>query len=210
MSIQVHILQRAASPAHVNPHAKNPANFQKGGSLHSTLKRCYWPAPKSDDWSLIAWPAPPSRLLQTSSQFVESCGAILFRLSIKQVCLIHYLPKDGWLLPKGRRNYDESRHQAALRESERRYQCHLLPVTMPTRAPPANETGDVEHVQREYSNISEPFVVTNREVERWKNVKLIFWYIAEVDEEDVAGGESTFRAEISRLRGHQHVDLYGG
>ena len=43
----------------------------------------------------------------TSEQFVESCGAILFDLTTsqnKRVSLVHYRPKDEWLLAKGRQN----------------------------------------------------------------------------------------------------------
>lgn len=44
-----------------------------------------------------------------SEEFVESCGAVLFDLSMKEsrICLIHYLAGDEWLLPKGRRNCGE-------------------------------------------------------------------------------------------------------
>lgn len=93
-----------------------------------------------------------------STQFVETAGAILLRLSKKQVCLIHYLAKSEWLLPKGRRNCGESRHQAALREAreEMGYQCQLHHVSMPTRAAPIEETADARDIPRFLPNITEP------------------------------------------------------
>ena len=122
----------------------------------------------------------------TSDQFVESSGAILFDLSseVKRVCLIHYIEKNEWLLPKGRRNCSESRQDAALREVEEEtgYKCHLHPVRMSTRAPSAIETGDVPDQARTYPKITEPFILTMRELEKPSNVKLIWWYIAAVDE----------------------------
>jgi 8-oxo-dGTP pyrophosphatase MutT (NUDIX family) len=63
----------------------------------------------------------------TSSPFVESAGAILFRPATYQVCLIHYLSKNEWLLPKGRRNLGERRHEAVLSETreETGYSVHV-------------------------------------------------------------------------------------
>ncbi|KAK6840185.1 NUDIX domain-containing protein [Apiospora arundinis] len=69
---------------------------------------------------------PPPRPAKTDSQGRK-----------KKVCLLHYMAKDQWLLPKGRRNCRETRQAAAVREvrEESGYACRLRPVTMPTRAP---------------------------------------------------------------------------
>ncbi len=139
-----------------------------------------------------------------SERFVESCGAVLFDLSdphAKKVCLIHYLRKDEWLLAKGRRNCGEHRKDAALREvlEETGYQCHLHPVTMPTRAPPVDETANVLDKARIYPNLTEPFMFTARGIDGGSSVKLIWWYIAALDVDsgvNMLPGEIAFRAEF--------------
>lgn len=143
----------------------------------------------------------------TSKQFVESCGAILFDLSAqpKTVCLIHHHAKDEWMLAKGRRNCGESRHEAALREAceETGHSVRLYPVAMATRAPPPDEQGLVPDEPRLYSNLIEPFMMTMRELsaENGKEIKIIWWYIAELDGTGVAGsgGEEHFASEFFPL-----------
>ncbi|KAE8360586.1 hypothetical protein BDV27DRAFT_134295 [Aspergillus caelatus] len=136
--------------------------------------------------------SPNTTTQYTSEQFVESCGAILFDLSAqnKTVCLIHYHAKNEWLLAKGRRNCGESRHEAALREvrEETGSQAHLYPVTMHTRAPPMDEQGHMPDKPRCYSNLTEPFMVTMRQLggAGVNDVKIIWWYIAALDEGVVA------------------------
>ncbi|KAF2189446.1 hypothetical protein K469DRAFT_700636 [Zopfia rhizophila CBS 207.26] len=140
----------------------------------------------------------------SSEQFVESCGAILFDLTCpeeQKVCLIHYLEKDEWLLAKGRRNCGESRKDAALREvmEETGYCCQLHPVTMSTRAPQVNEPAHIPDKARSYPNLTEPFMLTVREIDERSNVKLIWWYIVVLDEDASANkqsGEADFRSEF--------------
>ncbi len=97
----------------------------------------------------------------TSEQIVESAGAILFRLLTQEVCLLHLLPRDEYVLAKGRRNIGESRQKAALREvkEETGYCCRLLPITMSSRAPPAIETEPFGDVLRRYTDVTEPFTL---------------------------------------------------
>ncbi len=138
----------------------------------------------------------------TSEEFVESSGAVLFDFSQAKttVCLIHYLAKDEWLLAKGRRNCGETRLEAALREvhEETGYPCRPYPVTMSTRAPAATEMGSVSDEARSYPGLTEPFMLTIREMEE-KGAKLIWWYIAEVDKDTLGKngdihGEADFAA----------------
>lgn len=152
--------------------------------------------------------SPNLTITYTSEQFVESCGAILFDLSTqnKTVCLIHYHAKDEWLLAKGRRNCGESRHEAALREvrEETGYQAHLHPVTMQTRAPPMDEEGHMPDEPRPFSDLTEPFMVTIRQLggDRVKNIKIVGWYIAALNEGVVAGsanGAEEFTPEFFPL-----------
>lgn len=139
----------------------------------------------------------------TSSEFVESSGAILFDLTHepRQVCLIHYAAKNEWLLAKGRRNCGESRLDAALREVEEEtgYKCHIYPVTMPVRAPRIDEADDMIDKARTYPDLSEPFMVTIRELKEKSDVKIIWWYIAAVDGDvnaDATRVDGDFKAEF--------------
>ncbi|KAF7545987.1 hypothetical protein G7Z17_g8755 [Cylindrodendrum hubeiense] len=142
----------------------------------------------------------------TSEQFVESSGAILFDLSghTKQVCLLYHQPGEEpgeWLLAKGRRNHGEPRGSAALREvqEETGYPCHLYPVRMATRTTDPTDTGNVPDVVRSHLNLTEPFMLTVRELGGSEaNVKLIWWYIAEVDSDGTkpAKGEEQFTAQF--------------
>jgi 8-oxo-dGTP pyrophosphatase MutT (NUDIX family) len=132
-----------------------------------------------------------------SEEFVESCGAIVFDLSrqLKTVCLVHYHNSDEWLLAKGRRNCGESRHEAALREfrEETGYQAHIHPVKMRTRAPPQDEEGRVPDEPRALPDITEPFMVTMRQLGD-SDMKIIWWYVAALDNGDESGhcGEKDF------------------
>ncbi|PSN72793.1 hypothetical protein BS50DRAFT_568395 [Corynespora cassiicola Philippines] len=140
----------------------------------------------------------------TSKEFVESCGAILFDLSdskMNKVCLLHYLKKDEWFLAKGRRNCGESRKEAAIREvmEETGYRCRLLPVSMPTRAPPMDEPPNYPDQARIYPGLTEPFMCTIRELGSNKGVKMIYWFIAVLDEDamqEKLHGEADFESEF--------------
>ncbi|KAE8345630.1 hypothetical protein BDV24DRAFT_159491 [Aspergillus arachidicola] len=154
--------------------------------------------------------SPNTTVQYTSEQFVESSGAILFDLSNSQrktVCLIHYHAKNEWMLAKGRRNCGESRQEAALREvrEETGYPAHLHPVTMQTRAPPIDEQGHMPDVPRLFPDITEPFMVTMRQLGKdgVPDVKIIWWFIAALDEGVVPGsggsGEEQFTSEFFPL-----------
>lgn len=102
----------------------------------------------------------------------------------KKVCLLHYMAKDQWLLPKGRRNCRETRQAAAVREvrEESGYACRLRPVTMPTRAPSVLEAADVKDLPRIYRDLTEPFMLEVRDLGQGEGegVKLVWWFVAEV------------------------------
>lgn len=134
-----------------------------------------------------------------ADHFVESVGAIAINVSTREVCLVHYEKRDEWLLAKGRRNAGESRQTAAVREfnEETGFTCHLMPLTMSTRAPPAVEVGDTPDEPRVHHEATEPFMLTCRQLEEGKDVKLIWWYIAAIDETaEVERGETQFRAQL--------------
>ncbi|KAL5113756.1 hypothetical protein ACEQ8H_008368 [Pleosporales sp. CAS-2024a] len=138
-----------------------------------------------------------------SSEFVESCGTILFDLSQPcntLVCLGHLVVSSEWVLVKGRRNINESRQDAAIRETyeETGYRCKLLPVRMSTRATAVDDAPDVPDRPREHDNLTEPFMCTMRELGTGKGVKMIWWFIAVLDmldaEERGPGEQETMQA----------------
>ncbi len=123
-----------------------------------------------------------------SSTFVESAGAIPFRLSTREICILHHRRRDEYLLAKGRRNCGERRRDAALREvrEETGLVCRLLPVDVRTRAPPADEEGQSgETGARLERGACEPVMLQTRR-QRDGSVKLIWWYVAAVEEGAVA------------------------
>lgn len=140
----------------------------------------------------------------SSEQFVESCGAILFDLSnpnAKEVCLVHVVETQQWILAKGRRNIGESRKDAAIREitEETGYKSQLLPVRMPTRAPQPVDQFDAPDKCRSVHNLTEAFMFTVRELPRGKGVKIIWWFVAVLQDDahmDRGPGEDQFKAEF--------------
>lgn len=121
----------------------------------------------------------------TSSEFLESAGAILFHLSTRRICLLHLKKRDEWLLAKGRRKCTESRADAAIREvsEETGYSCRLLQVKLGTRATPVVEAVNTTDEPRIYEGSREPFYLTSRVVGE-KNLKLIWWFIAAINEDE--------------------------
>lgn len=120
----------------------------------------------------------------TSEAFVESAGAILFRLSTRKVCVLHILKRNEYVLVKGRRNCGESRHDAVLREitKESEFLCRLLHVNMFTRASLAVKTKQLDDETRFHVDICELFILQLRRLEK-SDVKLIWWYIAAINED---------------------------
>lgn len=132
--------------------------------------------------------------------FVESAGAILFHLSTQRVCLLRIKGREIYVLPKGRRNQNESRAAAAVREvtEETGLACRLLPVMMMTRATPPDDE-DVNSVDepRPYEGSDESFILTFRVLEPG-NVKLIWWFVGAVDEEIGNDGDGILREPEER------------
>lgn len=93
-----------------------------------------------------------------------------------EICLIHNLPKDEWLLPKGRKDRGESIEVTAVRETyeETGYPCKLLPMNMITRAPEAASTSSDDSPQN-VNGACEPISVTIRTLGE-NSVKIIWWF----------------------------------
>ncbi|XXH02845.1 hypothetical protein Hte_009233 [Hypoxylon texense] len=137
--------------------------------------------------------------LYASEQFVEACGAVVFDTSTdpKRVLLLYLGACDEWLLPKGRRNCNESRKEAAIREvrEESGYAIQLRPISMSTRAPSELEEADVKDEPRAYDSLTEPFMLDVRDLGNGKGVKLVWWFIAELDGAQ-GDGEAQFRPKF--------------
>lgn len=114
----------------------------------------------------------------TAEHFVESAGAIISHCKSKRACLLHHLAKGEWLLPKGRRNAHESRQEKVLREvtEEPGFLVSLFSLNIGSRAPSEDVDEDVNYEQ---VGVREPFMVTARHISD-TDVKVIWWYIAEV------------------------------
>ncbi|KAF3055211.1 hypothetical protein GL218_07492 [Daldinia childiae] len=138
--------------------------------------------------------------LYSSEKFVEACGAVVFNTEKpEQVLLLYYAALDEWLLPKGRRNCNESRKDAAIREVREESGCaiRLRPVTMTTRAPSDLEAADVKDIPRTYDSLTEAFMLDVRDLGKGNGVKLVWWFIAELD--SIAGdGEAQFEPKFFR------------
>ncbi|KAF1842080.1 uncharacterized protein K460DRAFT_380029 [Cucurbitaria berberidis CBS 394.84] len=133
-----------------------------------------------------------------SESFVESAGAILFRLSTREICVIHLPSQNEYVLAKGRRNLGETRQSAAVREvkEETGYACRLLPLTMSTRNPPAIEKEPALDEPRIHTSAQEPFGLQIRHLSRG-DVKVIWWYIAAVNEQEKSDSYTHGQGEFS-------------
>lgn len=135
--------------------------------------------------------------LYPSDLFVEACGAIVFDTSTnpKKVCLLYHVKTDEWVLPKGRRNCNETRQAAVRREvrEESGYGITLRPLTLVTRAPSELEAANVGDAPRIYDGLTEPFMLDVRNLGKDKGVKLVWWFIAEPDG-TLVDGEAQFKA----------------
>ncbi|PPQ85480.1 hypothetical protein CVT25_006637 [Psilocybe cyanescens] len=129
-----------------------------------------------------------------AGNFVLSAGSVLFRrraaTNTLEVCILHHLTGDEWLLPKGRKDRGETVEQAAVRETyeETGYVCALWPQRMPTRATiPGVNNVDVAETA---NGLVEPIAVSVRDLGR-SRTKIIFWFITVVDEgvEKVEGSQ---------------------
>ncbi|KAJ2974784.1 hypothetical protein NUW58_g8546 [Xylaria curta] len=141
-----------------------------------------------------------------SEAFVESVGGVLFRLSTREICVLHLLKRDEYVLAKGRRNCGETRQQTAVREvtEETGYACRLLPLNMYTRAPPAIETEQLADEARFYKNICEPFTLQVRHFGE-NQIKLIWWFVVVVDEEVSSQGPP--ESERYDVRFYSYTDV---
>ncbi|KAI5921180.1 NUDIX hydrolase domain-like protein [Camillea tinctor] len=150
---------------------------------------------------------PWDRVLYSSGEFVEACGAIVFSDN-NTVCLIHHSGDEEWLLPKGRRNCGETRHAAALREVREETGCNIMltPLRLSTRAPHSTDPPDVPDAAREYDDLTEPFMLDWRDLKGRSpgGVKLVWWFVARFQNMSGTGEE---QYEVKFVQCDQAVDL---
>lgn len=120
-----------------------------------------------------------NKRLDFSDSFVISCGTVTVDVKRAQVLLIRWRKTGEYLLPKGRKNINESLDQAALRETyeETGIPVELLPVRMKTLATVPTTTSPA--LDEEVGPLTEPIAVAQRVTEG--KLKIIFWYVARGD-----------------------------
>lgn len=143
--------------------------------------------------------APPQfeTELHMAEHFVESAGTVLFRLSTREVCILHLLRRHEYILPKGRRNLGESPGATATRETteETGMPCRLFPVNLLSRLCPAVETGHVPDEPRLFEDACEPIALQTRRIGEG-GIKLVWWYVAAVNEDEPAGQHEKDRYSV--------------
>lgn len=116
--------------------------------------------------------------------FVNSAGCVLFvpphteTGRPTQLCLLHHLPSNQVMLPKGRKDQNEELLAAAVRETfeETGVRCALLPVTMDTCAPAPSSTGASQKERaRRVKECTEPFAMTIRQMSG--RTKFVWWFV---------------------------------
>lgn len=68
---------------------------------------------------------------------------------------------------------------------------------MPTRAPQPDEDPNVKDEARIYDNLIEPFMYTVRQLPPAKRVKIIYWYISAVDEDNPVADKAEAGFELA-------------
>ncbi|CAE7146225.1 unnamed protein product [Rhizoctonia solani] len=123
----------------------------------------------------------PTEVLM-SDEFVTCAGCVLLRrFPTLQVCILYHRKEDRYILPKGRKDRGESIEEAALRETyeETGHRCSFLPLNMTTRSQLSSVF--VKDQPTYAPGAVEPIAVFLRRVAD-RDLKLIFWFVAEVDE----------------------------
>ncbi|KAI1197986.1 hypothetical protein F5X97DRAFT_300821 [Nemania serpens] len=138
--------------------------------------------------------------MYTSENYVESAGTVLFHLSTRKLCVLRLFKSDEYVLPKGRRKVGEAANVAAIRETmeETGISCRLLPINLASRACPVIEEENVPDEARFYKAVCEPVAVQLRRLGEG-NMKLTWWYVAAVNENDPTGQHEAHQFEVEFL-----------
>ena len=123
-----------------------------------------------------------NKSLHFSSAFAISCGTVSVNTG-KCLALVVLHRKTGeYLLPKGRKDVNETLEQTAIRETfeETGFPVKLLPVAIPTLATmPTQQRATKISSSVGRALVTEPIAVTQRMTNGI--LKIIFWYAAQVD-----------------------------
>ncbi|CAG7559152.1 unnamed protein product [Fusarium equiseti] len=118
--------------------------------------------------------ASTERSLFFSDQFAISCGTVTVDVQESKVLLIRSRKNGEYMLPKGRKDVNESLGATALRETyeETGVKAQLLPVAIDSQA--TSTQG-----QDRPNAITEPIAVSQRMTQG--GLKIIFWYVGMAD-----------------------------
>ncbi|KFA80135.1 hypothetical protein S40288_04665 [Stachybotrys chartarum IBT 40288] len=135
--------------------------------------------------------------MYAAEKFVKGAGTVLFRLSTREVCVVHPLHRDEYVLPKGRRNLGESRRTTAIRETteETGMPCRLLPVNLVSRVCPAVETEESPDEPRLFKDSCEPIAVQTRRIGEGE-MEFIWWFVAAINEDEPVGQHEKHKFEV--------------
>lgn len=118
-----------------------------------------------------------NKSLDFCDSFAISCGTVTVDLATSKVLLIRTRKTNECYLPKGRKDIDESLHDAAIRETYEETGVHarILPVNIVTRATTAAEPA----IHASAQSVAEPIAVSQRVTNGVR--KIIFWFVAVAD-----------------------------
>ncbi|KAI8281526.1 Diadenosine hexaphosphate hydrolase [Colletotrichum sp. SAR11_240] len=121
--------------------------------------------------------ATTHRRLDSAAEFVISCGTATIDVQKKKVLVIRCRNSDEHMLPKGRKDLNETLEDAAKREAyeETSVRVNLLPVNIPTRATTPSSIAPVDRP----THVTEPIAVAQRVSDGV--LKIIFWFVAAAD-----------------------------
>ncbi|KAF3807473.1 hypothetical protein GCG54_00000001 [Colletotrichum gloeosporioides] len=121
--------------------------------------------------------ATTHRRLDSADEFVISCGTVTIDVENKKVLLIYCRNSSEHLLPKGRKDLNETLEDAAKRETyeETGVRVDLLPVNISTRATTPSSIAPNDRP----THVTEPIAVAQRVSNGV--LKIIFWFVATAD-----------------------------
>ncbi|KAI8199024.1 hypothetical protein K4K52_009233 [Colletotrichum sp. SAR 10_76] len=120
--------------------------------------------------------ATTHRRLDSAAEFVISCGTATIDVEKKKLLVIRCRNSDEHMLPKGRKDLNETLEDAAKRETyeETGVRVDLLPVNISTRA-----TTPSSIAPNRPTHVTEPIAVAQRVSDGV--LKIIFWFVAAAD-----------------------------
>ncbi|KAI1260769.1 hypothetical protein F5Y18DRAFT_431940 [Xylariaceae sp. FL1019] len=171
-------------------YVENVEDADSTGAVH-WMANIYPEIPESDDNRENdepgEWVLEPKPETYMTDKFEENCGAILFKITTEEVCILS--SESHYTLPQGRRRCNESRAAAAVRIARERTGLAVYHVPIDTFCGdshgPASERADPEiGMTRDPEFLVgcyEPIRLQQQHFENG-NLKLTWWYILAVQE----------------------------